>query len=224
MSITAGLTNMLNITGCTVFASKLISNDLSTAGDANFAGTVNLAGITNIAGVVQMVGNNVILGNTQFDGIITVPTQNVNDNSSKIATTEYTDRAVNNIIDSKTFVIDHPIDKTKYLVHACLEGPEAGVYYRGKGEINNNNNYVDICLPYYVEQLATDFTIQITPIGSNIVNIYSVSEVENNKFTVFGKNGRFFWHVYGKRIDIMVEPTKDSVVLNGNGPYKWISS
>jgi hypothetical protein len=34
---------------------------------------------------------------------------------------------------SKTFIIDHPIKKDKYLVHACVEGPETGVYYRGKG-------------------------------------------------------------------------------------------
>jgi hypothetical protein len=62
---------------------------------------------------------------------------------------------------SKTFVIDHPIDKNKYLVHACLEGPEAGVYYRGKSEIVNND-FVEIILPDYVDLLATEFTIQIT--------------------------------------------------------------
>ena len=36
---------------------------------------------------------------------------------------------------AKTFVIDHPDDENKYLVHVCLEGPEAGVYYRGKAEV-----------------------------------------------------------------------------------------
>ena len=29
---------------------------------------------------------------------------------------------------SKSFIIDHPTDPSKYLVHVCLEGPEAGVY------------------------------------------------------------------------------------------------
>jgi hypothetical protein len=38
----------------------------------------------------------------------------------------------------KTFIIEHPIDTSKYLIHACLEGPEAGVYYRGKATIDNN--------------------------------------------------------------------------------------
>jgi hypothetical protein len=39
---------------------------------------------------------------------------------------------------SKTFVIDHPVDPERYLVHACLEGPEAGIYYRGKSFVNDS--------------------------------------------------------------------------------------
>jgi len=66
-------------------------------------------------------------------------------------------------VSSKTFIIDHPIDNDKYLVHACLEGPEGGVYYRGTSEITNNK-YVEIELPHYVSCLANDFTIIITPI------------------------------------------------------------
>ena len=66
---------------------------------------------------------------------------------------------------AKTFVIDHPIDAAnKYLVHVCLEGPEAGVYYRGKGEIINGASVV-IHLPHYFCALCTgsdDTTIQTT--------------------------------------------------------------
>ena len=31
-------------------------------------------------------------------------------------------------------MIDHPIDKNEYLVHACLEGHESGVYYKKKNK------------------------------------------------------------------------------------------
>jgi len=41
-------------------------------------------------------------------------------------------------IGSKTFVREHPLNKDKYLVHACLEGPEAGVYYRGERLITHS--------------------------------------------------------------------------------------
>jgi hypothetical protein len=78
-------------------------------------------------------------------------------------------------------------------------------------------------LPNYVKKLATDFTIQITPIysGKNINQLYT-SEVENNSFTVYGENCKFFWLVQGNRFNIEVEPLKNSVQVKGNGPYKWI--
>ena len=92
---------------------------------------------------------------------------------------------------NKTFIINHPLHSNKYLVHACLEGPESGVYYRGKGEITNNYN-TTIMLPDYVEKLATDFTIQITHIYDGNTKTYSASEITNNVFSVYGENGKFF--------------------------------
>ncbi len=122
----------------------------------------------------------------------------------------------------KTFVIQHPIKEDKYLVHACLEGPEAGVYYRGTGEIINGNS-VSIELPDYVDVFATDFCVQVTGIynGSNI-NVYNVSLVNKGSFLVYGEKGEFHWLVIGKRMDIIVEPNKSDVIVKGDGPYLWI--
>jgi hypothetical protein len=123
---------------------------------------------------------------------------------------------------TKTFVIEHPIDEEKYLVHACLEGPEAGVYYRGCDKIENN---VSVCidLPEYVSKLATEFTVQITPIydGKNVKQ-YNTSKVEKGQFRVYGENGEFYWFVYGKRQSILVEADKNKTEVKGDGPYKWI--
>jgi hypothetical protein len=122
---------------------------------------------------------------------------------------------------NKTFVIDHPIDNNKYLVHSSLEGPESGVYYRGKGEIVDNIS-TTIQLPDYASSLASDFNIQVTSIYNGIKRKYYVSEVENNEFKVYGENGKFYWLVNAKRLNIIVEPNKDETVIKGNGPYKWI--
>ena len=126
---------------------------------------------------------------------------------------------------TKTFVINHPTDNDKYLVHACLEGPEAGVYYRGKNEIKGVVPYTNINLPSYAKHIASDFTVQITPIydGTNKPGSFSSTEVNNGKFTVFGTPGKFFWHVTGKRNSIVVEPDKDKVKVHGDGPYKYIA-
>ena len=138
----------------------------------------------------------------------------------------------NNTTDTgnKTFVIDHPCDKNKYLVHACLEGPEAGVYYRGEGKITNNKNTI-IKLPYYVDKLASQLTVNLTPIyDSDTMDngleletiILKSSRVKNNAFTVYGPSCEFFWTVYGKRNEINVEPLKRLTDIKGTGPYKWI--
>ena len=123
---------------------------------------------------------------------------------------------------NKTFVINHPKDETKYLVHSCLEGPEAGVYYRGKDTIVNGE-YKTIELPNYVSDLASDFSIQLTPIycGKKLEQLYA-TPIENNSFRVYGENCSFWWLVQGKRFDIEVDPLKSSVDVKGSGPYKWI--
>lgn len=125
-------------------------------------------------------------------------------------------------VTTKTFVIPHPTTPTKYLVHACLEGPESGVYYRGKGEVTDNQQ-TTVYLPDYVDALATEFTVQITAIynGSQI-QVYNASEVANNQFTVYGPTGKFYWLVQGKRGDIEVEPDVYTTKVHGNGPYRWI--
>ncbi len=126
----------------------------------------------------------------------------------------------------KTFVINHPLDSNKYLVHACLEGPEAGVYYRGESEIIDQNSRI-ILLPSYVSSIASEMTVYVTPIfeGKIIEKMLCVSRVENNEFTVYSNgngNIKFNWIVYGKRKYINVEPNKNNVTMKGNGPYTWL--
>lgn len=125
---------------------------------------------------------------------------------------------------NKTFIIDHPLDDDKYLVHACLEGPEAGVYYRGEGEILPGTKYINIELPKYTSAFS-DFTINITQIIENDdddINTYASGRVIDNTFKVYGKPGKFNWMVFAKRSDIKVEPNKSDIIVRGDGPYKYV--
>jgi hypothetical protein len=63
---------------------------------------------------------------------------------------------------SKSFLIKHPTKPGKHLQHGALEGPEHGVYVRGR--ISNQNI---ITLPDYWWNLVDEstITIQLTPIG-----------------------------------------------------------
>jgi hypothetical protein len=123
---------------------------------------------------------------------------------------------------NKTFIIDHPKDNDRYLVHACLEGPEAGVYYRGTSEITDNQS-VTIELPSYVPGWATDISVLVTAIYDGKVKTFAASDVDRNgKFVVYGENGRFNWLAMGKRASVNVEPLKSEINVSGFGPYKWI--
>ena len=134
----------------------------------------------------------------------------------------------------KTFVIDHPDDpNNRYLVHACLEGPEVGVYYRGRARISSQKKFKKVKLPDYVRKLIVPCseTIHATPIfnGKNIctLNVGEYDQV-NNCFTVYGADSvscYFNWIFYAKRKEMhtaAVEPLKTSVVVKGNGPYTYI--
>ena len=122
---------------------------------------------------------------------------------------------------SKPFIINHPTYPEKYLVHACLEGPEGGIYYRGKGTISNGYS-TTIYLPEYVNNFGYDFTVLVTPIYDGKIHVCNSSMVENNEFQVYGDNCSFSWTVIGKREEITIEPNKKDVTVKSMGPYTWI--
>ena len=137
----------------------------------------------------------------------------------------------------KSFIIDHPLKKDHYLIHACLEGPEAGVYYRGKAHINHPCTKGSLCfakgslcfaeveLPSYVDAFATNCTVHVTPIfdeENDNDGHYKVTEVQHGRFRIYGPPGRVNWIVYGSRGSIEVEPEKSKTNINGEGPYRWV--
>ena len=132
-------------------------------------------------------------------------------------------------VSAKNFVIEHPLQPNKYLVHACLEGPEAGVYYRGRGRIEPESNYAVIGLADYVDQLAVDFTVIVTPcLARTMHNItfpsLMATRVVQGSFMVYSDivPCEFDYIVFGKRQAIIAEPAKATTVVNGTGPYKWL--
>jgi hypothetical protein len=62
----------------------------------------------------------------------------------------------------------------------------------------------------------------VTPIYNGKINNYNISELQDNKFTVYGENGEFYWIVQGSRNEIDVDPNKSDVMVKGDGPYLWI--
>lgn len=178
------------------------------------------------AGVDNMPSNCIVLNasntalNSETDGLYVNPIRSTSNESSVLVWDQSTKEILYN--SAKTFVINHPEDSESYLIHACLEGPESGVYYRGQGVIGPTEQ-TTIYLPSYVSKLASDFTIQLTPIyeGKSRLKPLAASEVINGSFCVFGEPGKFYWQVMGNRHPIITEIKKDEIRIRGNGPYKY---
>lgn len=101
---------------------------------------------------------------------------------------------------TKSFLIDHPTKDGMKLQYACLEGPENGVYVRGKLEAENV-----IELPEYWTGLvhSDSITVNLTPCGAG-QQLY-VDRIEDNKVYVVNETGKpvkCFYTVYGERKDV----------------------
>ena len=100
----------------------------------------------------------------------------------------------------KPFDLVHPTKgKGHRLRYACIEGPEVGVYYRGRLK-----NDTEIVLPYYWKDLVhTDsITVQLQPIGAHQDII--VKRWDAEKIELQSKPGipiHCFYHIFAERID-----------------------
>lgn len=128
----------------------------------------------------------------------------------------------------KAFVIDHPTDSDRYLVHVCAEGPTADVIYRGEAEIRDGQAVVE--MPAYFEAATrTNYgrQVQLTPIDE--LCMAAASRIEGGKFTIrcSGPDGTVVqWLVTAVRADaeqFPVEPLKSEVGVGGTGPYRFLT-
>jgi hypothetical protein len=108
---------------------------------------------------------------------------------------------------TKNFRITHPLDETKHLTHACLEGPENGLYYRG--ESVTEGGWAEIILPHYFEAIVKpdERTVLLTPIfeeEDEPIGKLAASRVKEGKFRVWSEavSQKFCWEVIAVRGDV----------------------
>jgi hypothetical protein len=102
---------------------------------------------------------------------------------------------------AKSFLIDHPTKPGQKLQYGSLEGPENGVYVRGRC----NSGVIE--LPDYWTELvdADSITVDITPIGTH-QKLY-VDRIEDNKVyigneNIMNKKVNCFYTVWAERKDV----------------------
>jgi archaellum component FlaC len=140
-----------------------------------------LTGTTTFTGIKTFSGNVILNGNV---GIGTsTPAYKLQVNGSFAATT-------------KSFVIDHPIKAGMKLRYGSLEGPENGVYVRGRTTSNV------IVLPDHWSGLVYEdsVTVSLTPIGTTAMP--SVLSYDNKRVTIQGSTINCFYHIFAERKDV----------------------
>jgi len=101
---------------------------------------------------------------------------------------------------TKNFDIEHPTKKEPWrLRYSVLEGPEIGVYLRGRLE---NTNVIE--MPYYWVDLVHEdsITVLLTPIGNS--SIYFIEKIEGDKIFI-GSEGEYidlYYTVFAERKDV----------------------
>ena len=101
----------------------------------------------------------------------------------------------------KIFDMVHPTKgKGHRLAHACIEGPEVAVYFRGRCR-----NKKEIYLPEYWKGLVhtNSITVQLQPVGAHQDII--VKRWDDEKIYLQAKGGMpidCFYHVYAERKDV----------------------
>ena len=100
----------------------------------------------------------------------------------------------------KPFDMEHPsLGKGHRLRYACIEGPEVGVYYRGR-----LRNKKEITLPNYWKDLVhvESISVQLQPIGAHQDIIVKRWDAEKIYLQSNGLPIDCFYHVYAERKDV----------------------
>lgn len=100
----------------------------------------------------------------------------------------------------KPFDMTHPSKEGWRLRYACIEGPEVGVYFRGRV-----SGKTEIELPWYWKDLVhtQSISVQLQPIGAHQDVI--VKRWDEEKIYLQSKGGMpidCFFHIYGERKDV----------------------
>ncbi len=158
-----------------VFAANFQVDTYTTATSGSFA-TVGASASATPRFIIKQNG---------YVGINTTsPGYNLQVNGSFAATT-------------KSFLINHPTKPNMQLRYGSLEGPENGVYVRGR-----STSKIILLPEYWVKLVDPDsITVELTPIGRQ-QKLY-VKDISNNQVVVGGSHTpSYFYTVYGERCDV----------------------
>jgi hypothetical protein len=191
-----------------------IPNTLTVGGGATLGGRVDVGGVLDVVGGVTFESTSDHVGVARFAGGVTFASTSDHTGAARFASTTafsglmtFTAGLSGNGMTlsgnlsaaTKSFVIPHPTKPQMTLQHGSLEGPENGVYVRGRLRGNDT-----ITLPEYWRGLVHEdsITANLTEIGDR--NHHWVAYMSDYTITVASERGSVdcFYTVWGERKDV----------------------
>lgn len=172
-----------------IYGYNRIKGKLSVVDKADFADDVIIQKNIILGVDLKMGGNLCADGDGYFDGTL-----------DGIPTGRLLDRIEIADARPKPFDMVHPSKEGWRLRYACIEGPEVGVYFRGRVK-----NRTEIDIPWYWKDLVhvDSISVQLQPIGAHQDVI--VKRWDSEKIYLQSKGGMpidCFYHVYAERKDV----------------------
>ena len=188
ISVNSLIINILNSSKFTI-----ISPENYWQGIKNLIGAETINGAKAQTGAEARSGSKTINGATTINGSLDVVGRLTCSNVSLVGTI--------NVQGWKEFDIPHPTKPNHRLSHACLEGPEIGVYYRGR-LINDNI----INLPDYWKGLVDPESITVQLTSHGVYQELYVKEIQwGSRVIVTNNSGgpiNCSYTIFGKRKDV----------------------
>jgi len=185
---------------------NIISPLTNGVGALNWTGTKSFTGVKQQTGLEVRSGAVADVGKEATTGAVVENTETRVINGNVIINGLLQCGNVNltgfiNVQGWKSFDIPHPTKKNHRLAHACIEGPEVGVYYRGR---LINSNVIE--LPEYWRGLVDPetITVNLTPHESYQELFVKTIEWGTKIFVVNNSSGPIncSYTVYAKRCDV----------------------
>ena len=185
---------------------NIISPITNGIGALNWTGTKTLTGTKAQTGLELRTGAVADVGKEATTGAVVENTETRVINGNVIINGLLQCSNVNltgfiNVQGWKSFDIPHPTKKEHRLAHACIEGPEIGVYYRGR---LINNNVIE--LPEYWRGLVDPETITVNLTSHESYQELYVKNIEwGTKINIVNNSGgpiNCSYTVYAKRCDV----------------------
>ncbi|GAA3251721.1 hypothetical protein [Nonomuraea helvata] len=200
------------------------------SGDGNFVGLVDSATTTRISGITSLSDGRVQVRGSGMTGeggsfkwhVQSGPGDGMFRTFWNGSNIQFVRQDTNSVV--KTFIIDHPSDSARYLVHATTESPHNGVEDWGMVELDEDGLVV-VELPAYFEDLTSPEGRAVFLSCRDVPDGVSATYPANGRFTISGTPGRkVFWLVKAVRKDVpplLVEPLRTQVDVHGEAPYRY---